>query len=765
MKKIIDFILLIKKELVICITVPILTAILLDTNKMPVPFLIIHYPLITMGLFCAFMYGIIKMIIKVTKGDAALSEADVNKQKSTKYRIFTFIAAVVMPVCGLMLNMHWGGVFGDFSNIWFYIIAILNGLIMLMDINGDRLGVMLFYLKIVGFTYITYFAAIFIPFLTYGFMGLIFYGLGILVFVPATVFFIEIFQILQDMRRLIENFKIGAAVAIILGILTIPTVMAVNFSIDRINFNKALTYLSADSYEMPTINIARLKRALSVLITRQANRDVIIGGKDIPVISRFYQVVALNDRILSLDTTRRLSRIFLGAVDNQSFNDDTGRSQNVWLIDAGTDSEFDEKAGMYKTWVDLEVKNESNRQLAEYRTEFLLPDGCFISDYYLYVNNERKQGILTDKRAALITYENIIRTPRDPGIIYYKNDSMIELRVYPFSAGEIRKTGFLVWHSQNETITIDGREIYLAAEKSITEPIEMQGICFIPAVVKKSLPTRERTPKYYFVIDASENSPYDEHLKKITDYVNYHKIMNAEIYAASYKLYNTNKSGVKREGGFNLPLAMEIIFKEAEGRDILPIIIAVSDNINKAPLFLKSSIAKRFPESEQYYNLGYDLFLTPYSFSENKKYDTVKAPILKKALGYNNLIVADNDKSETVISGQIGDYTDNEYQNAFILHGKSSVHGSVQTQIELVRDSFRKRILTKYTAFTVLETREQENALLELQAKFLNNDGKDAPAVMMDEPSLLLCLFMFFAFALLLRRRRRRRGMYDPVGR
>jgi hypothetical protein len=66
-----------------------------------------------------------------------------------------------------------------------------------------------------------------------------------------------------------------------------------------------------------------------------------------------------------------------------------------------------------------------------------------------------------------------------------------------------------------------------------------------------------------------------------------------------------------------------------------------------------------------------------------------------------------------------------------------------------VRDSFRQRTLTKYTSFIVLETKEQENALLELQAKFLNNDAKDAPAVMMSEPGLLICLFLFFALVFL----------------
>ena len=221
------------------------------------------------------------MFFTPKKDDAILNEANVSKTRSEGYRFLVFIVAVIMPVAGLEVNRTFfggpfgGGFFGDFSNIWFYIIAILNGLIMLVDINATKPGIMLFYLKIVGFTFITYFAIIFIPNFPLGILGLILYGLGMLVFVPATVFFVELSQISRDILKLREKSNAGVIAAIILGILTIPTVLTVDFSLDKINFNKALTYLSADSWEMPTVNIARLNRSLkhinSVLETRQGD--------------------------------------------------------------------------------------------------------------------------------------------------------------------------------------------------------------------------------------------------------------------------------------------------------------------------------------------------------------------------------------------------------------------------------------------------------------------------------------------------------------
>ena len=749
MKKFIELILLVKKELLLCIVIPILTAALLNTGSF---YLVDYYFIITIGALCLFTYGVIKMYFKLKKHNADMFAA--NRPKSIAYRIFIVVIAIILPIIGLLLNENLGGLLGDFSNEWFFIIAISNGLIMLANIDNSKFSLALFYLKTVGFAFITYFTIIFIPLLPVGIHVLMFFGAGVLAYVPLTIFVLEIRQIAQDIKKLKAGVNAKIIVAImLLGFVTLPSAMFIDFSIDRSNFQKALTYLSDASWDMQTVNITRLNRTLKyiegVLRARQIDIGLFIyGAGNTPIISKFYQVVALDDKILSSETTRRLSQIFLGISEQRPIRSANGQFDNMSLIKADTSTEYDEELGIYKTWIDLEIKNENNMPLSEYRTEFPLPVGCFIKDYYLYVGNERKQGILADKRAALIIYENIIRTPKDPGIIYYKSDNVIELRVYPFAPSEVRRTGFLVWHSQSEVISIDDWQIYLTAEKSVAEPIDMQGISFIPAALKESLPVSERIQKNYFILDVSENSPYAEHLIKVNQYINKANIKDAKIIAASYKVVDTAVKDAIHQGGFNLPLAMELVFKDIEEYEYpcFPVIIAVSDNIYKAPEFQKSSIAKRYPESEYYYNLGYDLSLTPYSFLDNKRHDIEYSPIISKALNYNGKSVSDRESGEVVISGEFGDYTDNEYQNAFILYGKSLIHNNDNSsQIELVRDSFRQRLLSKYTAFTVLETREQENALLELQAKFLNNEDINVSTVRMDEPGLLICLIMFFA--------------------
>ncbi|TYQ16989.1 UNVERIFIED_CONTAM: putative secreted protein with MSEP-CTERM motif [Acetivibrio alkalicellulosi] len=746
----------IKNQVALCIVIPILTGIFLGGNAFFFEYANIIY-IFAMALFCAFIFLLFRLLFLVKTKKA--TNGFTGYKMTNKYRIVVSIVAVIMPIIGLTLNNYdtfltgsSRGILGDFSNVWFYIIAVLNGLLMLIDTDNKKWLLTLFYFKIMGFVYIIYFTIIFMPYIPYGFIGIIFYGLGILIFIPLVVFIIELMQIIDNVKKLKTTFNYSIIIVALLGTLTLPTIMSISFALDKTNLQNALTYIEASSNEMPSVNINRLERPIKHMegsLFTSRNDHLFYDGDSIPIISKFYQTIALDDKIMSNETVQKLSKIFfaMDVEENDNFFN-IPQNQNVDLVNVSTSTEFNEDIGVYETWIDLEIKNNSNIRLSEYKTEFILPDGCFIQDYYLYVGKEKKYGILSDKRAALITYLNIIRTPKDPGIIYYKSDDVIELRVYPFAIDEVRKTGFQVLHSQNDVLNIDGIEIILSAENSIDEPINMQGVSFIPASYKNKLSPIQRTQKYYFLIDASENSPYMEHIRKVKEYMEKHNIDQGKIYAVSYKVSEFDEDNVKCEGGFNLSFAMDLIFKNTvEGE--YPIIIAVTDNMYKATIFEKNSLAKMYPESEYYYNLDYDLSLIPYSFRGNIKENRVKSPILSKALNYNGITVADNNKSSTVKHGDIGEYTRNKYYNAFILQQKS-MENSDST---IIRDSFRQRLLTKHTAFTVLETKEQEKSLLELQEKFLNDEMYEAPAVMMSEPGLIICIV--FVLILLIYKRKK----------
>jgi hypothetical protein len=489
---------------------------------------------------------------------------------------------------------------------------------------------------------------------------------------------------------------------------------------------------------MPDVGVNRLNRPLRHIAAETNTRGSTVffyRSGWIPIISDVYRAYVFDGKVVSAETGDTLSKIFFGKTNAQSNNVAMTQTESVSLANASAETAFNSDTGAYQTWVNLEIRNDGV-DFSEYQTEFSLPDGCFVTDYYLYVGTEKKAGLLADKRAALITYESVIRTPRDPGILYYKRDGLLTLRVYPFAAGETRRTGFLVTHSQDETLYIDGSEIALAAENPITAPF--YGL--LPASYKTGLPPLARTPKYYFVLDGSTGSPYAEHLRKVHDYAEKHGISDYETYTVSHKIigHDTPTESFSIDGaqtdGFNLPAAIDRIFKTtAEGA--YPIIIAVTDNMGKAPDISGVAAAKRFPESGYYYNLGYDLSLSPYAFADGTRRTAVADPIVTGALDYDGAAVADNGKSEFVQAREPEDYTDNAYANALILTAKCrAARDDTAAQTALVRDSFRQRVLTPFTAFTVLETQEQEEALLALQEEFLNSENRAAPAVMMSEP-------------------------------
>ena len=777
----------IKKELLLCIALPLMIAIVLGVSPVRDRSFV---PMIIVALFFAVLYGVVRVFLARQRLKDELAEqkrlaveaeqaegvpqedspqrdavAVLPTWRSSGYLAFVLIVSVFLPLLGLLINSGFifdeGGILGDFSNIWFYLIAAANGVLMLVPIRANRRSFLVLTAKMMGLAFIIYFVIVFVPILPFALMGLPLFGLGVLILTPAAIFVTEVLQIVRDVKILKTRFSLGLIViAMLVGFATIPAALTADFAISGANYNRSLSYLNGDAEELPWISRTRLEGTLDHIDKVQRapleNQDIWLGsGLHTPLLSQYYHLIALNDKMPSPDTVERLRQVFFGTDTSNlrlSWDDAAQLRDVVKAANISTRTEFDESLGVYKTWIDLEVKNQGQLRFSEYRTEFTLPDGCFVTDYYLNVNGERKQGILADKRAALTTYESIIRTPRDPGILYYTGDSTLTLRVYPFAAYELRETGFLVWHSQSESITIDGIEVALTVSGGAEQPIELPGVTFIPAAAKDKLPTMTRTPAYYFVIDASENSPCEQHLSKMADYIRREGISATKIYAASYRVTETNLAGkgLRREGGFNLPLAITQIFRDVEDGSF-PIIIAVSDNIYNAPSFARSQLARRFPESPYYYNLGYDLSLTPYSFVGSNRGDIVFTPTLARALDYKGLPVADDGKSETVVSGEIGGYTDNAYHNALLLYGKGFAYGDDRgKQLELVRDSFRQRVLSRHSAFTVLETKEQEIAMLELQAKLLSGYEKEVDAEtvtpQMDEPDWIVCTLMLFAF-------------------
>lgn len=679
------------------------------------------------------------------------------------YYIAVFVIAFCMPLLGLFLNQVFAdfrgrGIFGDFSHPLFYIIAALNGLLLLVPpVKNKSLRLLIFYLKSVGYAYILYFFMVFIPNLPIGIFGIILYGLGLLVLAPLMITLLQGYHLIKEGNILSKAWSIPLIIAVFcIGIATLPLSMTAVIWADRDNFQTAVQYLEQKEPTSDSpINLGRLERTLESIKDSQNATRSFLGNvtSGTPIISAFYSRLILDGKALSPENVSTMENLFFDAghdlsASNLSSSDIV--SSSVFLMDVASETKYDEKIGAYRSWVHLKLKNGDTAN-GEYNTTFKLPEGAYVTDYYLDVLGEHKSGMLTDRRAALFIYSKIVNTRRDPGLLHYVGENTLELRVFPFAPGEARDTGFEIIHSQRLDLDIDNKLISLKGDEAQKE-LQLPSAVLLTAAQKQSLEPVVRNPKYYFVVDSSKNSSIEWHTSQIAEYANKNHIQDAEVIFASYKLQKHSLADMtqgknKTEGGFNLNMAVkEILSKEAA--DSFPIIIAVSDNMPAAVLPRNMyALAHRFPESQHYYALNHNLTLTPYSFEDNKAEYTSDVPLINPVLDYEGVYVLDNDKSELVLTDAPSNkltFTNSQYENAVMLDAMAQREALIgnQASAELVRASFRAKILTPQTAFIVVETVEQEKELLDLQERILNNN-EEVPTVTLDEPPLILLIIVF----------------------
>jgi len=124
-----------------------------------------------------------------------------------------------------------------------------------------------------------------------------------------------------------------------------------------------------------------------------------------------------------------------------------------------------------KTSIDQVFVNHFGRDI-EGTYIFPVPEGASVSDFAMYVGNERIEGEILDSRAARRIYEDIVRRMRDPGLLEYIGRNIFRARVFPIPArGEKR-----VQISYTEVLKSDGglvKYLYpMNTEKFSRDPLE-----------------------------------------------------------------------------------------------------------------------------------------------------------------------------------------------------------------------------------------------------------------------------------------------------
>jgi len=709
-------------------------------------------------------------------------------------------AAFVFPLLGLLVNGNFYGIFGNFNNHWFYILAVLNGvLICLPTLDKKLYRLFLFIGRSVTLTFTLYFFLVFLPFLPLSIVAIIAAGSGLLMLTPVALFIIHITEIKNDFQYLntwLSKRIIAAAAA--LCFLTIPLIITLSFLKDKSVLNNALEYLYAPDYSKQyDLNKKSLRRTLDVVKQHKSRGDFdFLSGRQIPYLSSYFNWIVLNNLTLSDAKISYAERVFFGETKLNPAPENI-QNANVEITGISTNSVFDKTQNAWKSWVDLEITNKSEFSLSEYASVFELPEGCWISDYYLYVDGVREEGILAEKKSAMWVYSNIRTVNKDPGILFYLTGNRISFRVFPFSGNETRKTGIEFLHKEPVKLTIDGNIIELGGnEEAFYEIIETENFAYVPASQKQFLKPVYRKRNLYFLIDVSKDK--DEYLpvfsKRIEKYLDNNDILpedakisfvNSYVHTFSFgEDWKDNYKSQVFEGGFFLERAIQIAIYNAYKNNAYPYIIVVTDNIDNAVLEKTFSDFKfAFPERSVFYTLGDDGFLQAYSLTDNPKerlpYDPLNAfaPIvLEFRLSDNSIAyLADNDEPGIILKKDIFEIAESEikeknWQSALAMQAKwmsQTLHPETSGKdwLKMIKYSFTSKVMMPVTSYLVVENEAQKAALKNKQEQILSGDkllDPDEDSQSMSEPELWV-LVVLFGLTLLYRERKKKNTLKKVI--
>jgi hypothetical protein len=566
------------------------------------------------------------------------------------------IVGIFLPLGALLLNKTLDNLFGNYESEWFYILAACNGVILsLPELEKPTYRLGLFMARSLSYPFIVYFFLIFLPYAPFSFPLLLALGLGFLLLLPMILMILQTNVMRTDFQYLFAHFPKKFVYTIFgLGILVMPLSITFAFWQEKQALYQALDYVYEPNLAQKDEEIDKVdaKDLADVLMQVRQNKEGNRGWKnnDIPFISMYYNWLVLDNMTLDETKIRHLESIFLGTPtilpNTQNWQQNNTDSTKITKIT--TNTTYDSIKKQYRTWIDLEIKdqrvNTADWRQGEFETVFELPAGVYISDYYLWIGEEKVFGILAEKKAAMWVYRQITATRRDPGILNYVAGNKIRFRVFPFAVGELRKTGIEVLHKE-PLIAAPHPLTPSPSERGNKTPLpigEGQGVgsilltevgftsgagrlaifsydkkaAYLSATFKQTLPKVKRNPYLHFIIDGSEKGKsqlrhfgevVNEIIKTNPNLATNVKITFANAYSKSIDFtqdWQKNIAEQTFEGGFYAERAIEKIYYEQRKNitNSYPILVILASEKNHIILnkdFTEST--KVIPEMPNYF--------------------------------------------------------------------------------------------------------------------------------------------------------------------
>jgi hypothetical protein len=724
----------------------------------------------------------------------------------TKYQLAWKIPiAIVLPLFGLAVsNGHLfdltrglsgdNGVFGNFQSPWFYILAFINGIFLCLPDKQNKVYRMALLIgRSAGFAYTFYFFLVFLPYLPLAVVAILAIGLGFLMLVPLLLFIIHANAMYNDIAFLRAQVSKRSLTALaVLSFLLLPIAVTLSYLYDKKVLNNVLAYVyTPGAVADPNINYSSLQFTLATIKQhKKDNRAAFLNGNT-PYLSAYFNWLVLDNLTLSDEKVNYIEQIFFGPENSgiqliKQFRPATDNSKDVHITGHKVSAVYDTTQQAWQSILELELTNDNTDGWnEEYLTQFELPTGCWINDYYLWIGNRKERGILAEKKAAMWVYDQITSTNRDPGILFYQTGNTIDFRVFPFTQKEKRRTAIHFTHKEPVTLTIDSIAIRLGKDSLPalqTEVTSADGkVVYIPAAVKRELPRVKRVPYYHFLIDGSKQkkNPADEYRKRINDFLQNDTLNTAApqfTFVNSFiKPLNANwQEQLKTadyKGGFFLERAIQQVLQESYKNPVntYPIIVAVTNNwggavLNKnfadyqgafpeAPYFhvLNNSITSRHPLLQDTGGLITDSIIPALT--------VLAYPSSEKPLAF----LPDNGQPDIVLKQKGVSLTGNQatWQTGLAMQG-SWLEQTYYPQagntpwLSLVKASFQSGVMSPVTSYLAVENEAQKKALKRKQDEVLSGHKSldvDEESSRMSEPRLWIVIVLVAIVGLYRKRR------------
>lgn len=435
----------------------------------------------------------------------------------------TGLVSLVLPLAGLWLNRKIPFP-ANFQAPVVYALALLNGAVLTCPVPSRPRAAFWRWLGCCALLPFTlYFFLVFLPFLPVAVPALAAAGTGFLMLTPLALGMLHAGECARGFRtlRAVRGTRTAVAIAL-LATLPLPSFFLGGALLDRVTLRAAMDYvLAADP--ATAVRFRGSRRLLRQTLVRLRDYR---AGVQLPFLSGLYNQVVFNGLVLPYDKLQQLHRVFFGVDLEPSrgaplFREFSGRGvmeeterrpgppPPTAAVLAGLQAAGQETGGMTRLCARLDLENPTGR-VTEFVTGLQVPDGVFVSGFWLTIGADRVPGRLVEKKTALWVYRMIRDVSRrDPGVLYYTAPNTLELRVFPLDAREKRvvEVEFLYPAALAPDIRIGGRALPAGpggGEALVLAPTGATGalLAVSPGALAK-LPRARRAPYLHFIVDWS----------------------------------------------------------------------------------------------------------------------------------------------------------------------------------------------------------------------------------------------------------------------